>query len=223
MITGSNDTGFTLVEALISMLVTTAVVLILTNYMLVNVQQSALASNRDTLAKETEQSLDLAAQDIRLSANADQNNRWPDANGPAGSGNQFSWQSDNSTLVLATAAKDQGGGIIFSDPQTYITEKNNIVYFVQNGTLYKRIIAAPDSDNSAVTTCPATKASSSCPADKELLHDISAFSVTYLNGQNQTVSPTDSRSIEMHVKVSKSVFGQPVEADYTTRMVFRND
>ncbi len=218
-----HSSGFTLVEALISLVVTTAIVLVLTNYMLVNIEQSTLASNRDTLTKETEQSLDLAANDVRLSANADQNNRWPDANSPGGSSNQFGWQSNSTTLVLATAAKNHSGSIIFADPETYITEKNNVIYFVQNGTLYKRIIAAPDSNNGATTTCPAAQADSSCPADKELLHNVSAFTVTYLNGQNQSVSPADARSVELHVAVNKNVFGQKVSADYTTRMVFRND
>lgn len=216
----AND-GFTLVEALVSLVVTTIVVLVITNYMLVNVQQTALTSDRDTLTKEIEQSLDLATKDVRLSANADQNNRWPDSNGPGG--NQYGWQSNGSTLVLATAATDKSGNIIFSDPKNYITEKNNIVYFVQNGTLYKRIIADPVSGNGAQTTCPAASASSTCPADTELLHNVTTFGVTYLNGQNQAVSPTDARSIELHVTASENAFKQPVSVDYTTRMVFRND
>jgi hypothetical protein len=177
--------------------------------------------NRDSLLKETELSLDLMSQDVRLSANADENNRWPDSNAPGG--NQYGWQSTASTLVLATAAQDNSRNVIFSDAKNYITQKNNVVYFVQDGTLYKRTIAAPVAGNSAVTTCPPASASSGCPADKELLHDVTVFQVSYLNGQNQAVAPTDARSIQVHVTVSKSVFKKPVTADYTTRMVFRND
>ncbi|HVV25685.1 MAG TPA: prepilin-type N-terminal cleavage/methylation domain-containing protein [Candidatus Saccharimonadales bacterium] len=223
MKTRLNNSGFTLVEALVALIVTTIMVLVITNFMLGNTEQSVLASNRDTMLKETEQSLDLLTNDIRLSANADQNNRWPDPNGPSGGANEFSWQSDGTTLVLATAAQDSSGNIIFSDPKDYITQKNNLVYFVQNGTLYKRTIAADVSGNSAVTSCPAAEASDSCPADKELLHNITSFSLQYLNSQNQSVTPTSARSIEVSVTVSKSVFGQPQTASYTTRMVFRND
>lgn len=213
--------GFTLVDAIIAVVVSTLVVITITTYVLNNIQQSAVATTRDTLIKEVETSLDLMAKDVRLSANADQNNRWADDNAPGGS--QFGWQSDGSTLVLATAAQDNGGNILFSDPNNYITEKNNIVYFVQDSTLYKRVIADPVSGNKAVTTCPSGSASAGCPADKELLHDVSLFDVTYLNGQNQEVSPTDARSIEVHVKASKTAFKKPVDTDYTTRMVFRND
>lgn len=218
-----NNAGFTLVEGLVVLVVTTIMVLVITNFMLQNILQTALATTRDTIITEVEQSLDLAARDVRLSANADENNRWPDANSPGGSGNQYGWQSNGTTLVLATAAEDTGGNIIFSDPHNYITQKNNIVYFAQDGTLYKRVIAAPVSGNGSATTCPAASASSSCPADKELLHNVTDFDITYLNGQNQSVSPTDARSIEMHVTVSKKVFGQTVSTDYTTRMVFRNE
>lgn len=215
--------GFTLVDAIMAVTVATLVIVVITTYFINNLEQAALATNRDSLIKETETSLDLMSKDVRLSANADQNNRWPDANSPGGSGNEFGWQSGSSTLVLATAAQDSSGNIIFSDPKNYITEKNNIVYFVQNGTLYKRVIADPVSGNAAVTTCPAGQASSTCPADKELLHDVTLFNVTYLDGQNQQVTPTNARSVEVHITVERDVFKKPVTADYTTRMVFRND
>lgn len=218
-----NTAGFTLVEALVVLVVTTAMVLVITNFALGNTEQSVLASNRDSMLKEIEQSLDLATNDIRLSSNADQNNRWPDPNSPSGATNQFSWQSNGSTLVLATAAQDKNGNILFSDSKNYITQKNNLVYFVQNGTLYKRTIAASVSGNNAQTSCPPAVANNSCPADKELLHNITSFGVQYLNSQNQTVAPTDARSIELSVTVNKSVFGQPQTVSYTTRMVFRND
>lgn len=216
-----DNSGFTLVDAIIAVIVSTLVVITITTYVLNNIQQSAVATTRDTLIKEIATTLDLMAKDVRLSANADQNNRWPDDNSPGSS--QFGWQSDASTLVLATAAQDNDGNILFSDPNNYITEKDNIIYFVQDSTLYKRVIADPVSGNGAVTTCPPAGASAGCPADKELLHDVSLFDVKYLNGQNQEVSPTDARSIEVHVKVNKSAFKKPLDADYTTRMVFRND
>jgi len=218
-----NNGGFTLVEALVALVVTTIMVLVITNFMLGNTEQSVLASNRDTMLKETEQSLDLVTNDVRLSANADQNNRWPDPNGPSGGADEFSWQSNGTTLVLATAAQDSSGNILFSDSKNYITQKNNLVYFVKDGTLYKRTIAADVSGNSAVTSCPPAEASAACPADKELLHNITSFGVQYLNSQNQTVTPTSARSIQLSVTVSKSVFGKPQTASYTTRMVFRND
>lgn len=215
--------GFTLVELLVVVVVTTIVMIVVTNFVLGNLQQTTLASLRASVLQQTEIGLDLVANDIRLSANADLNNRWPDANSPGGSSNQYGWTSNSSTLILATAAQDKSGNIIFSDPNNYITEKNNLIYFVSNGTLYKRILAAPDSNNAAVTTCPSADATSSCPADTEVLDNVTAFTVTYLDGQNDSVAPTNARSIQLAVTVSKKMYAQTVTASYTTDMVFRND
>jgi hypothetical protein len=121
------------------------------------------------------------------------------------------------------AAVDTSGNIIFSDPQTYVTTKNNLVYFVSGGTLYKRTIAASAANNSATTSCPAAKATTSCPADKELLHNVTAFTVSYLDGSNNSVTPTSARSIELNVNVATTQFHHTQSANYTTRMVFRND
>jgi type II secretory pathway pseudopilin PulG len=218
-----NERGFTLVEAIVALTVTVLVVFIITNFALNNLYASTQANARATILQETQQSLDLAANDIRLSANADQNNRWVDANSPGGSSNQFGWQSSGSTLVLATAAQDASGNILFADSKNYVTQKNNIVYFVSNGTLYKRTIAAQVSGNAAKTTCPAALATTACPADKAILHNVTTFGVSYINGQNQSVLPTNARSIELHVIVTKRVYGQDLTSDYKTRMVFRND
>jgi type II secretory pathway component PulJ len=216
------QTGFTIVEVLISLSVTGLIMFVVADFMINNILQSSLADARYTQAREVEQSLDIVSKDIRLSANADDNNRWPDPYAPDGN-NPFSWTSNSSTLVLATAAEDASGNIIFSDAKNYVTEKNNIIYFVKNGTLYKRVLASPVGGNTAKTTCPAAAATAQCPADKELLHNITVFSFNYLDGQNNNVSPTDARAIQAQVTVSKDIFKHDVNTSYTTRMVFRND
>ncbi len=218
-----NQAGFSVVELLVVLTVTTLMVIVITTFLITQLQQSTLATAKGNILRETQQSLDLAANDIRLSANADTNNRWADNNSPSGSNNPLSWQSNASTLVLATAAEDSNGAVIFSDSKNYITEKNNLVYFIRNGVLYKRTIASTTANNADKTSCPAATASTSCPADKELLHNISNFTVTYKDGQNNTVQPSDARSVELAVTVNKPLYHKNVSVDYKTRMVFRND
>lgn len=218
-----NQSGFTLVETLVSLLVTTFISLVIGNFMVQNIQESSLATARETILQDTQLSLDLAANDVRLSANADDNNRWADLNAPGGSLQPYSWASDASTLVLATGAQNTSGVIQFLDAKNYVTEKNNLIYFVKNGTLYKRTLAATTVvPNAAKTTCPAAAATTQCPADKSLIRNVTLFTVAYLDGDNNAVDPTVARSIELHVKVSKQLYKQTVGADYTTRMVFRN-
>lgn len=215
--------GFTMVEVLITVSVTTVVLLVIGSFMMRSIQTTSLETANATILHEVQLTLDAVATDVRLSANADQNNRNPDANSPGGSGNQFGWTSSANTLVLATAATTSNGTIIFSDPANYVTTKNNIVYFISNGTLYKRIIAASATGNSAKTTCPTAKVSDTCPADKELLNNVSAFSVRYVDGSNNTVSPTNARSVEISLTAARTQYKQTQSASYTTRMVFRND
>ena len=215
--------GLTIVELLVVISVTTILIVVVTGFMMVNLRESTLATARGNMLRETQQSLDLAANDIRLSANADANNRWADVNSPSGASNQFSWQSNSTNLVLAAAAEKSDGTVIFADAKNYITEKNNIVYFVKNGTLYKRTIASPVANNRDKTTCPINLASASCPADKELLQNVSAFTISYKDGQNNNVTPTDARSIELNVTTNKQIYSKYLSVSYKTRMVFRND
>lgn len=222
--TTSNSSGFTLVEVVVSLTIAGVLVGIVMGFMINSLTQYSIAGARAELLNEAQIALDIAANDIRLSANADANNRWPDDNAPGAPGNTLSWVSDNSTLVLATAAENASGDILFSDAANYISEKNNSIYFVSDRKLYKRVLAAPDvPGNTAVTTCPGSIATATCPADRLLLQNVEAFSVTYYNAQNQEVTPANARSLELYVKLKVNRYPNSVLAEYRTRMVFRND
>lgn len=218
-----HENGFSIVELTVVITVTTILILIIGTFLLNNLQQSTLATAKSNMLHEAQHSLDLAANDIRLSATADTSNRWPDTNSPDGSSNPLSWESNDDTLVLASAAEDSSGTVIFTDAKNYITEKNNIVYFVRDGTLYKRTIASTAPNNSAKTTCPADQATAECPADKKLLNNVTEFGVSYKDGEDNAVAPSSARSIELDVTVSKPMYQKDISVSYTTRMVFRNE
>lgn len=216
-----NSAGFTVVELSITLVVMGIIMTVVFGFITGSLQQYARDTNRANLLNSAQAGFEVITNDIRLSASADTVNRWPDNNGP--SGNQFGWTSDNDTLVLATATEDSAGNIIFADIANYISEKNNIIYFLSDGKLYRRALAAPEADNSTKTTCPEVSATASCPADKVILSDIVDFSVKYIDEQNVEVAPSDARAIELYAKLEKKSYSQPVTVDYKTRMVFRND
>lgn len=213
--------GFTLLELLISIGVITVLSFVVILFFTNMLRETASIGARADLLHEAQLTLDKIGNDIRLSANADQNNRWPDGNAPGG--NQYGWASNSSTLILATAVQNSDGDILFEDPAQYITYKNNNIYFLQNGTLYRRTLAADVTGNTAKTTCPAASASANCPRDGELLHNVDGFSIRYINGEGNDVTPTDARSIELTISLSKNALQQRISVSYTTRMVFRND
>lgn len=217
------QSGFTIVEVLVAVIVTSLLVMVIMNFMADSLVNYAINIARRDLLVEAQEGLDKIADETRLSANADQNNRWQDTHAPNAPGNLLSWSSDNDTLILATAAQNANKDIIFSDPAQYITEKNNNIYFVNNGTLYRRIIASPVAGNAAKTTCPRSAATGTCPADEALISNISRFVIRYIDGNGAAVSPTNARSIELEIDLSRQYYGRNITADYKTRMVFRND
>lgn len=215
------QSGFTLVEMIITITLVSLLSLVMANFVADWLQTASLNQARTTLLTNAQAALDNITNDIRLSGSADVNNRWPDANGPGG--NQFGWQSSSNTLVLARIATTSSKQVIFSDPVQYITEKDNVIYFVSNKVLYRRILASDDPTTSAVTTCPASSASASCPADRAVARDVTAFSVTYYNADDQVVTAADARAIQLAITLSATQGGKTTTASYTTRMVFRNE
>lgn len=212
--------GYTLIEVTIALVVTGVLIFSILNFTTNTLVQYSETEARSGLLSEAQTALDIANNDIRLSASADETNRWEDDNAP---GDVYGWESNGNTLVLATAVEDDDGEILFADPSEYISEKNNVVYFVENGSLYKRVIAAPVSGNSATTTCPQSDASPGCPADRKLLDDVNSFSVDYLDDAGDEVAPTSARSIELSVELYTERFSKPISVSYETGMVFRND
>jgi type II secretory pathway component PulJ len=212
--------GFTIVEALIGITVTIILLMIIMNFMANYFRDHAINTTKANLLSDSQKTLDTIGEDIRLSAAADQQNRWPDDYAPDAE-DQYSWESSDTTLILATAAEDGEGNIIFADAAQYISEKNNNVYFVDGGNLYKRTIASPVEGNRSETTCPA--GTPDCENDELLAENVQEFTIRYLSATEAEVLPSEARAVELHLALAKQQFGKDINADYTIRMVFRND
>jgi prepilin-type N-terminal cleavage/methylation domain-containing protein len=211
--------GFSLVELLVVMAVTVVLASVASSFIISNLTGSTRATAKANLLGEAQIGVDKITADIRASSNADTNNRWPDANGP---GNQFGWSSTSSQVILAIASQDNNDNILWQDASNYIPYKDNVIYYVQNNILYKRTLAATVANNLAKTSCPAASATPSCPADKAVLHNVSSFSVRYLDRTSADTTPTNAKAVEISVTLTTTAYRQNVSATYTTRMVFRN-
>lgn len=217
----SDQSGFTLVELTLVMIITAILSLTMANFIETWLQQSSLAQSRANLLVTAENALDNITNDIKLSGSVDLNNRWADANGPGG--NQFGWTSGSQTLVLAKAAVDSSNNIIFSDPAKYISQKDNDIYYLTGSTLYRRTLASTSSGDAAVTTCPPAAATSSCPADTTIATGVSNLTFNYYDQNGNSVTPANARSVEADITISSIQGGQKVSASYSARMVFRNE
>jgi prepilin-type N-terminal cleavage/methylation domain-containing protein len=212
--------GFTLVELLITMVLISIIAIMLSNFIANWLQVGSVSRARADLLANAESALDTANTDIRLSGGANLYNRWADANAPGA--DDYSWTSDSDTLILAKAAVDSSQNVIFADPAKYISQKDNVIYYLDGQTLYRRVIKSDDSTDAAVTTCPPPGASG-CPADRVIATGVSSFNVKYFNADNEQVAPDDARSIQLAITLQNTVGGKAINASYDTRMVFRNE
>lgn len=213
--------GFTLIELLVTMTLMSIVGVTLSQFVANWFEASTLTQARTNLLTNAESALDKVTTDIKLSGSADDNNRWPDNNGPGAPTNLYGWQSNSSTLILAKSATDSGGNVIYSDPNDYITEKDNEVYYLSGGTLYRRTLSSGSANDAAVTTCP-PPGQAGCPADATVATGVTSFTVQYYDANENIVAPSSARSIELDITLTSAQGGQTVSASYNTRMVFRN-
>jgi len=217
-----NQSGLTIIELSVALTITAILTIIVVGYSVDNLEQSTIQNTKYQLLSNAETGLDTIASDIRIASAADDNNRYQDPYAPGAPGNELSWTSNSSTLVLAVAATDSSRSIIFDDAHDYDSAKNNVIYYLSGTTVYRRVLADDVAGNVAVTTCPVAHATSVCPADGDILDNVSSFSVQYYNNQNQQVTPSNARSIQLSVTLSVNKYNQNITTSYTTRMVFRN-
>ncbi len=218
-----SQSGFTLVELMTSITIIGILSGIVVAFGVNGLANYNFSYNRGVLLDQAYLGLRGVGEVIQQSASADDHNRIEDTNGPGAPANLFGWTSDDDTLILASAAEDNSGNILFQDEAQYITYKNNVIYYLSGNSLKRRVLAADIANNKTVTTCPVEAATSSCPADVTVLENVDNFEVKYYDSQNQEVDPDEARSIGLEVSLSKNVQGRSITADYQTRMVFRND
>ena len=219
-----HEHGYTLVELLVACAITSILLIGMITFMVNSIANNSIREARADLLREAQLALDVIVKDIRLSANVDVNNRLVDINSPdAIATGGLGWESDTNTLVLATAAQDTSGNIIFSDPSHYITEKNNIIYYIVEDILYKRTLASDATDNDFISSCPPDIATSECPADRLSVDNVQSLTFRYYDATDTEVEPEFARSVEVDLTLRRERYGRPIEVTYSTRTVFRNE
>jgi prepilin-type N-terminal cleavage/methylation domain-containing protein len=216
--------GFTIVELLTAIAISTIILIGMMTFLVNSMVNNSVRSAKADLLREAQLALDVIVKDVRLSAIVDINNRIQDSNSPdAVATGGLGWESSSDTLVLATAVEDTSNNIVFADAAHYITEKNNIIYYVNDAKLYKRTLAADILNNKFITSCPPELASPSCPADRLSIEGVQNLVFRYYDSANNEVDPSIARSVEVELSLYKVKFGKPVDVSYKTRTVFRNE
>lgn len=217
-----NQSGTTIVELVVVITVLAVVVGSIMSFILLTLTSITINNAKAELLNEAQVGLDIVTNDIRVAANAQSTNRWPDNNAPGAPSNLYSWGSTASTVVLATPVTNSDKDIIYSDSSQYIPEKNDEILFVANNNLYRRIVASTVSGNSLKTTCPESEATAICPKDRLLIENVESIGIKYYNNQDEEVIATEARSIEITINLYVVQYGKEIRETYVNRAVFRN-
>jgi type II secretory pathway pseudopilin PulG len=214
-----NNRGFTIVELNISLIVFSV---LMVSLMAVFMNFFVLTTRTNTVTDMTADSqnlLRLMVEELRYGAGVRVSNTITDANNPSG------WNTTNTNFVIITAvpAIDSDDSYII-DSDTGSPYLNELVYFKQDDTLYKRVLAHPDATgNSLTTSCPASVASASCPADRLLLENVSSVEFTFYDQDNiLTTDPLLTRSVAIDLTLERDTFGEPLTLDNSVRVTLRN-
>ena len=216
-----NQAGFTIVELLvaISLIATISVGLIsvFTNYLAIITRNNVLVDMTAT----SQNLLRSTVEELRYGAGVRQTNTINDPNGPSGGWNTT---NTNFVIIIAVPAVDASGAYII-DTTTGQPYNNELVYFKQDLTLYKRTLAhGSAAGNKLITSCPSATASSTCPPDRKLAENVKDMEFILYDQDNALTSDTLlARSVKIDLRLERDTFGDPLSLDNSIRVTLRNN
>jgi type II secretory pathway pseudopilin PulG len=212
--------GYTLVELTVAVtvmgIIGVAFIGVIAHYFVVISRSNA--QTEMTLASQN--LLRTTVENIRYGDGVRQTNQIPDGNGPAGG-----WNTNNSAfvIIIAVPALDNSRNYII-DPNTGSPYMNELVYYKNGSTLYRRVLANPlATGNRMKTTCPPAAATTLCRADSLLAEYVNDMNFT-LYDQNgaTTTAATSARSVKIDLSMQRNAPGDPITVSNSIRVTLRN-
>lgn len=216
----ANQSGLSLLEVLLAMAIAsvlaTVFLTVSLNYVATIMTNKASAE----LAIESNFALQNMVEDIRLADGVAATNTITDANAPVGG-----WVTSEASnvLILNSPATTVDNDVIY-DPSTGLPYRNQTIYFISGGKLYKRILKNTDAaGNRAVTTCPAAAMTSTCPSDRQYSSFMQDINFSYFDTDNVvTADPASARSVRLTAILSRKAYGKTITSSNTIQATQRN-
>lgn len=226
-----NQKGFTLVEILIITPVVMLTVILMTSYLFNEYGQLTQQGAQLNLQVEAQNIIFGMQDDVYFADafNTGLNSGLVDTYQPSGG-----WKNNTTpqTLILSTPAMTANHRADNRKPvyintlgcdASVLTDNsvlyNNVIYFVNGTSLYKRIVSAPSSMSTCGTsyfkqTCPAANATTSCRADILVTDKLNSFTVTYYDtGNNVVTDPTLAEKIKVDMQLKDKAFAEDIYSD----------
>ncbi len=221
--------GFTLFELLLAISISSVLILAVSNFASSSLSGSNQDYNKTLVLTNAKEAVNVVARQIRAAKSVQAANSLPDAHAPGAPGNLYSWSGasgNGATLILAVPARTASGDIIYIDGLHTNVYTDDIIFYLDatSHKLYRRRIAnASALGNVAVTTCPPSAASPSCPADSDVVDDVANLSTTYLDGNSATVSlPSGTEAVNYTVTENRTINGRVYSGVYSSIATLRN-
>lgn len=220
MSASNRQAGFTITELLIGISVASILFIALlgaiTNYFYLITRNNASIE----MTNSSQNLLRSTVEALRVGDGVRQTNSIADANAPVGGWNT---SNTNFVIVIATPALNSSHDYIIS-PLTGSPYMNELVYYKSGTSLMRRNLANPDAvGNTLKTSCPASSASPSCPADVDLADYFQSMSFTlYDQDAALTTNTAQARSVKMDLLMQRNVFGKTISLNNSIHVTLRN-
>lgn len=220
-IKASKNPGFTIVELLVVIsiigILSVSLLAVFTNYFAILTRTNILVD----MTNDSQNLLRATVEELRYGAGVRQTNVLADSNSPSGGWNT---SNTNFVIIIAIPAVNASKAYII-DPDTGEPYNNELVYFKNNKTLYKRTLANVNAlGNTAMTSCPIALATPACPPDKKLTENVKDMNFTLFDQDDiLTTNTLLARSVKIDLQLERDTFGDPLVFDNTIRVTLRNN
>lgn len=216
---GKSEEGFTIVELLVAVAVA-AIASVLITYAFVFMYGGLVKEQtRSQMVLESQVFLKRMVDDVRVANQILSTNSLADSYEPSGG-----WvTSDPANIIVVTQPVTDAANDFIFDSSTGYPYQNEIVYFSDGNTMYRRSLANPTPvGNKAVTTCP--PATAGCQQDTQLTDRLqNMLFVFYDINDVITTVPEEARSVSVTVNLSQRIYGDNISVTNTTRVTLRNE
>lgn len=217
----NKSSGFTLVELLIT--ISLFGIISVSFLSLITIFFTNITRNNATIdmTVASQNLLRSTVDELRYSAGVRQTNTITDPNSPPGG-----WNTNNDAfvIIISKPAEDSTRNYIIN-PLTGTPYINELVYFKQGSTLYRRTLATSAANgNTSQTTCPPTSATVSCPADARLVENLDDMIFTLYDQDDASTTDTSlARSVRIDLYMERDTFGEPLRLENNIRVTLRNN
>lgn len=214
--------GFTIVELILVIAISGILIVSLVSFISSMTKQFGITSARNAQTTQLSLATDRLDNDIK-GATAVLNYSPADPSGPSG----MPWQTSTNRLVLSTAARDSSDEPI-PGSNGYATD--TIIYYLKDGSLYRRVLAANYAGNRYTTkTCSATP-SGGCASDTKITDNVQSITFFYyakdtgasLTPVTPPIATGNVTTVKFKLTLTRQQSGQTISTESNTSSPLNN-